>query len=157
MKSKQIISNFFQKYFKKYPEIDSFWFLIYNNGNEKFRLADEDVGINDLRWDELSDRSTYESSYKIQEAIEKLNESSVKNLDDIKNKLTLIWQNLQKQAYDNNPLNKVLEDIWSDKNREKLTKKVKKSLEKEILWKYVSWCKCTVKKDGNVDIKEFTT
>lgn len=157
MKSKQIIADFFKKYFLKYSEIDSFYFIIYNDGNGKFRLADEDIGVNDLRLDELSDRSMYDSSYKIQDAIQELEKSNVKNLDDIKNKLTLIWKELQQRAYDSNPLNKIIEEIWSDKNREELNKKIKKSLEEEIPWKYVNWCKCTVKKDGNINIEEFTT
>ena len=62
---------------------------------------------------------------------------------------------LQKDADDSNPLNKIMDDVWSDENREKLTKKVVKHLAKEIPWKYVDWCQCNVNRDGSVKIEEF--
>jgi uncharacterized membrane-anchored protein YjiN (DUF445 family) len=152
-KSEKIISEFFKPYFEKYPQMDSIWFLIYDL-EDGIYLADEDYGINELRWDELSDEKMYDSSYKIQDAIENLKESKCDVANVIEDLQKLILK-LQKDADDSNPLNKIMDDVWSDENREKLTKKVAKHLAKEIPWKYVKWCQCDVNRDGSVKIEEF--
>ena len=152
-KSEKIISEFFKPYFEKYPQMDSIFFLIYDLENGIY-LADEDCGINELRWDELSDQKMYDSSYKIQDAIKYLKESKCDVVNVIEELQKLILK-LQKDADDSNPLNKIMDDVWSDENREKLTKKVVKHLAKEIPWKYVDWCQCNVNRDGSVKIEEF--
>ena len=152
-KSEKIISEFFKPYFEKYPQMNSIWFLIYDLENGIY-LADEDSGINELRRDELSDEKMYDSSYKIQDAIENLEESKCDVANVIEDLQKLILK-LQKDADDSNPLNKIMDDVWSDENREKLTKKVVKHLAKEIPWKYVDWCQCNVNRDGSVKIEEF--
>ena len=152
-KSEKIISEFFKPYFEKHPQMNSIWFLIYDLENGIY-LADEDCGINELRWDELSDQKMYDSSYKIQDAIENLEESKCDVANVIEELQKLILK-LQKDADDSNPLNKIMDDVWSDENREKLTKKVVKHLAKEIPWKYVDWCQCNVNRDGSVKIEEF--
>ena len=151
-KSEKIISEFFKPYFEKYPQMDSIFFLIYDLENGIY-LANEDCGINELRWDELSDQKMYDSSYKIQDAIENLEESKCDVANVIEDLQKLILK-LQKDADDSNPLNKIMDDVWSDENREKLTKKVVKHLAKEIPWKYVDWCQCNVNRDGSVKIEE---
>jgi uncharacterized membrane-anchored protein YjiN (DUF445 family) len=133
--------------------MNSIWFLIYDLENGIY-LADEDSGINELRRDELSDEKMYDSSYKIQDAIENLEESKCDVANVIEDLQKLILK-LQKDADDSNPLNKIMDDVWSDENREKLTKKVVKHLAKEIPWKYVDWCQCNVNRDGSVKIEEF--
>ena len=152
-KSEKIISEFFKPYFEKYPQMDSIFFLIYDLENGIY-LANEDCGINELRWDELSDQKMYDSSYKIQDAIKYLKESKCDVANVIEDLQKLILK-LQKDADDSNPLNKIMDDVWSDENREKLTKKVVKHLAKEIPWKYVDWCQCNVNRDGSVKIEEF--
>ena len=152
-KSEKIISEFFKPYFEKYPQMNSIWFLIHDLENGIY-LADEDSGINELRRDELSDEKMYDSSYKIQDAIENLEESKCDVANVIEELQKLILK-LQKDADDSNPLNKIMDDVWSDENREKLTKKVVKHLAKEIPWKYVDWCQCNVNRDGSVKIEEF--
>ena len=152
-KSEKIISEFFKPYFEKHPQMNSIWFLIYDLENGIY-LADEDCGINELRWDELSDEKMYDSSYKIQDAIKYLKESKCDVANVIEDLQKLILK-LQKDADDSNPLNKIMDDVWSDENREKLTKKVVKHLAKEIPWKYVDWCQCNVNRDGSVKIEEF--
>ena len=152
-KSEKIISEFFKPYFEKHPQMNSIWFLIYDLENGIY-LADEDSGINELRRDELSDEKMYDSSYKIQDAIENLEESKCDVANVIEDLQKLILK-LQKDADDSNPLNKIMDDVWSDENREKLTKKVVKHLAKEIPWKYVDWCQCNVNRDGSVKIEEF--
>ena len=152
-KSEKIISEFFKPYFEKYPQMNSIWFLIHDLENG-IHLADEDSGINELRRDELSDEKMYDSSYKIQDAIENLEESKCDVANVIEELQKLILK-LQKDADDSNPLNKIMDDVWSDENREKLTKKVVKHLAKEIPWKYVDWCQCNVNRDGSVKIEEF--
>lgn len=152
-KSEKIISEFFEPYFEKHPQMNSIWFLIYDLENGIY-LADEDCGINELRWDELSDEKMYDSSYKIQDAIKYLKESKCDVANVIEDLQKLILK-LQKDADDSNPLNKIMDDVWSDENREKLTKKVVKHLAKEIPWKYVDWCQCNVNRDGSVKIEEF--
>ena len=152
-KSEKIISEFFKPYFEKHPQMNSIWFLIYDLENGIY-LADEDSGINELRWDELSDEKMYDSSYKIQDAIKYLKESKCDVANVIEDLQKLILK-LQKDADDSNPLNKIMDDVWSDENREKLTKKVVKHLAKEIPWKYVDWCQCNVNRDGSVKIEEF--
>ena len=152
-KSEKIISEFFKPYFEKHPQMNSIWFLIYDLENGIY-LADEDCGINELRWDELSDEKMYDSSYKIQDAIENLEESKCDVANVIEELQKLILK-LQKDADDSNPLNKIMDDVWIDENREKLTKKVVKHLAKEIPWKYVDWCQCNVNRDGSVKIEEF--
>ena len=152
-KSEKIISEFFKPYFEKHPQMNSIWFLIYDLENGIY-LADEDSGINELRRDELSDEKMYDSSYKIQDAIENLEESKCDVANVIEELQKLILK-LQKDADDSNPLNKIMDDVWSDENREKLTKKVVKHLAKEIPWKYVDWCQCNVNRDGSVKIEEF--
>ena len=152
-KSEKIISEFFKPYFEKHPQMNSIWFLIYDLENGIY-LADEDCGINELRWDELSDEKMYDSSYKIQDAIENLEESKCDVANVIEDLQKLILK-LQKDADDSNPLNKIMDDVWIDENREKLTKKVVKHLAKEIPWKYVDWCQCNVNRDGSVKIEEF--
>ena len=152
-KSEKIISEFFEPYFKKHPQMNSIWFLIHDLENGIY-LADEDSGINELRRDELSDEKMYDSSYKIQDAIENLEESKCDVANVIEELQKLILK-LQKDADDSNPLNKIMDDVWSDENREKLTKKVVKHLAKEIPWKYVDWCQCNVNRDGSVKIEEF--
>lgn len=152
-KSQKIISAFFKPYFDKHPKLESIWFLIYDL-DDGIYLADEDNGINGFRWDELSDEKLYESSYKIQDAIKLLKESEV----DVKNVISDLQKlvvKLQKDADDSNPLNKIMEDVWNEKTRKELTKKVKKHLEKEIPWKYVNWCQCNVNRDGSVEIEEY--
>jgi len=151
-KSEKIISEFFKPYFEKYPQMDSIFFLIYDLENGIY-LANEDCGINELRWDELSDQKMYDSSYKIQDAIKYLKESKCDVVNVIEELQKLILK-LQKDADDSNPLNKIMDDVWSDENREKLTKKVVKHLAKEIPWKYVDWCQCNVNRDGSVKIEE---
>ena len=151
-KSEKIISEFFKPYFEKYPQMNSIWFLIHDLENGIY-LADEDSGINELRRDELSDEKMYDSSYKIQDAIENLEESKCDVANVIEDLQKLILK-LQKDADDSNPLNKIMDDVWSDENREKLTKKVVKHLAKEIPWKYVDWCQCNVNRDGSVKIEE---
>ena len=151
-KSEKIISEFFKPYFEKYPQMNSIWFLIHDLENGIY-LADEDCGINELRWDELSDQKMYDSSYKIQDAIKYLKESKCDVVNVIEELQKLILK-LQKDADDSNPLNKIMDDVWSDENREKLTKKVVKHLAKEIPWKYVDWCQCNVNRDGSVKIEE---
>ena len=133
--------------------MDSIFFLIYDLENGIY-LANEDCGINELRWDELSDQKMYDSSYKIQDAIKYLKESKCDVVNVIEELQKLILK-LQKDADDSNPLNKIMDDVWSDENREKLTKKVVKHLAKEIPWKYVDWCQCNVNRDGSVKIEEF--
>ena len=133
--------------------MNSIWFLIYDLENGIY-LADEDCGINELRWDELSDQKMYDSSYKIQDAIKYLKESKCDVVNVIEELQKLILK-LQKDADDSNPLNKIMDDVWNDENREKLTKKVVKHLAKEIPWKYVDWCQCNVNRDGSVKIEEF--
>ena len=152
-KSEKIISEFFKPYFEKYPQMNSIWFLIHDLENGIY-LADEDSGINELRRDELSDEKMYDSSYKIQDAIKYLKESKCDVVNVIEELQKLILK-LQKDADDSNPLNKIMDDVWSDENREKLTKKVVKHLAKEIPWKYVDWCQCNVNRDGSVKIEEF--
>ena len=152
-KSEKIISEFFKPYFEKYPQMNSIWFLIHDLENGIY-LADEDSGINELIRDELSDEKMYDSSYKIQDAIENLEESKCDVANVIEELQKLILK-LQKDADDSNPLNKIMDDVWSDENREKLTKKVVKHLAKEIPWKYVDWCQCNVNRDGSVKIEEF--
>ena len=152
-KSEKIISEFFKPYFEKYPQMNSIWFLIHDLENGIY-LADEDSGINELRRDELSDEKMYDSSYKIQDAIENLEESKCDVANVIEDLQKLILK-LQKDADDSNPLNKIMDDVWSDENREKLAKKVVKHLAKEIPWKYVDWCQCNVNRDGSVKIEEF--
>ena len=152
-KSEKIISEFFKPYFEKYPQMNSIWFLIHDLENGIY-LADEDSGINELRRDELSDEKMYDSSYKIQDAIKYLKESKCDVANVIEELQKLILK-LQKDADDSNPLNKIMDDVWSDENREKLTKKVVKHLAKEIPWKYVDWCQCNVNRDGSVKIEEF--
>ena len=152
-KSEKIISEFFEPYFEKHPQMNSIWFLIHDLENGIY-LADEDSGINELRRDELSDEKMYDSSYKIQDAIENLEESKCDVANVIEDLQKLILK-LQKDADDSNPLNKIMDDVWSDENREKLTKKVVKHLAKEIPWKYVDWCQCNVNRDGSVKIEEF--
>ena len=152
-KSEKIISEFFKPYFEKHPQMNSIWFLIYDLENGIY-LADEDCGINELRRDELSDQKMYDSSYKIQDAIKYLKESKCDVANVIEELQKLILK-LQKDADDSNPLNKIMDDVWSDENREKLTKKVVKHLAKEIPWKYVDWCQCNVNRDGSVKIEEF--
>ncbi len=152
-KSEKIISEFFKSYFEKYPQMDSIWFLIYDL-EDGIYLTDEDYGINELRWDELSDQKMYDSSYKIQDAIKYLKESKCDVANVIEDLQKLILK-LQKDADDSNPLNKIMDDVWNDENREKLTKKVVKHLAKEIPWKYVDWCQCNVNRDGSVKIEEF--
>ena len=152
-KSEKIISEFFKPYFEKYPQMNSIWFLIHDLENGIY-LADEDSGINELRRDELRDEKMYDSSYKIQDAIENLEESKCDVANVIEDLQKLILK-LQKDADDSNPLNKIMDDVWSDENREKLTKKVVKHLAKEIPWKYVDWCQCNVNRDGSVKIEEF--
>ena len=152
-KSEKIISEFFKPYFEKYPQMNSIWFLIHDLENGIY-LADEDSGINELRRDELSDEKMYDSSYKIQDAIENLEESKCDVANVIEDLQKLILK-LQKDADDSNPLNKIMDDVWNDENREKLTKKVVKHLAKEIPWKYVDWCQCNVNRDGSVKIEEF--
>lgn len=152
-KSEKIISEFFKPHFKKYPELDSFWFLIHDINGDIY-LADEDCGINGIRRDELSDEKMYDSSYKIQDAIRLLRESEQK-LDDTITELEKLVVKLQKDADDSNPLNKLIDDIWNDEIRAVLTKKVTKHLEKQIPWKYVNYCHCLVNKDGSVEIEEF--
>ena len=133
--------------------MNSIWFLIHDLENGIY-LADEDCGINELRWDELSDQKMYDSSYKIQDAIKYLKESKCDVANVIEELQKLILK-LQKDADDSNPLNKIMDDVWNDENREKLTKKVVKHLAKEIPWKYVDWCQCNVNRDGSVKIEEF--
>jgi uncharacterized membrane-anchored protein YjiN (DUF445 family) len=152
-KSEKIISEFFKSYFEKYPQMDSIWFLIYDL-EDGIYLTDEDYGINELRWDELSDEKMYDSSYKIQDAIENLKESKCDVANVIEDLQKLILK-LQKDADDSNPLNKIMDNVWNDENREKLTKKVVKHLAKEIPWKYVDWCQINVNRDGSVKIEEF--
>ena len=152
-KSEKIISEFFKPYFEKYPQMNSIWFLIHDLENGIY-LADEDSGINELRRDELSDEKMYDSSYKIQDAIKYLKESKCDVANVIEDLQKLILK-LQKDADDSNPLNKIMDDVWIDENREKLTKKVVKHLAKEIPWKYVDWCQCNVNRDGSVKIEEF--
>ena len=152
-KSEKIISEFFKPYFEKYPQMDSIFFPIYDLENGIY-LANEDCGINELRWDELSDQKMYDSSYKIQDAIKYLKESKCDVANVIEDLQKLILK-LQKDADDSNPLNKIMDDVWNDENREKLTKKVVKHLAKEIPWKYVDWCQCNVNRDGSVKIEEF--
>ena len=152
-KSEKIISEFFKPYFEKYPQMDSIFFLIYDLENGIY-LANEDCGINELRWDELSDQKMCDSSDKIQDAIENLKESKCDVANVIEDLQKLILK-LRKDANDSNPLNKIMDDVWSDENREKLTKKVVKHLAKEIPWKYVDWCQCNVNRDGSVKIEEF--
>lgn len=151
-KAEKIISEFFKSYFKKYPSFESLFFLIYNFDSGIY-LADEDCRINGQRWDELSDDELYESSYKIEKAIESLRESKV-DTGKIISELENIVVKLRKESDDSNPLNKIFEDVWSKGNQRALTKKVKKLLEKEIPWKYVSYCECTVKRDGTVEIED---
>ena len=151
-KSEKIISEFFEPYFEKHPQMNSIWFLIHDLENRIY-LANEDCGINELRWDELSDQKMYDSSDKIQDAIENLEESKCDVANVIEDLQKLILK-LQKDADDSNPLNKIMDDVWSDENREKLTKKVVKHLAKEIPWKYVDWCQCNVNRDGSVQIEE---
>ena len=154
MKSEKIIREFFKPYFEKYPEMEDIWFLIYDF-DDGIYLAEEDSGINGKRWDELSDDKLYETSYQIQKAVDILKESKIPiPMPNIINELEKIWNKLQKDADDSNPLNKVLDDVWSDENRKALTKKVKKYLEKEIAWKYVDYCQCTVTRTGTVKIDE---
>ncbi len=133
--------------------MNSIWFLIHDLENGIY-LANEDCGINELRWDELSDQKMYDSSYKIQDAIKYLKESKCDVANVIEDLQKLILK-LQKDADDSNPLNKIMDDVWNDENREKLTKKVVKHLAKEIPWKYVDWCQCNVNRDGSVKIEEF--
>lgn len=152
-KSEKIISEFFKPYFEKHPQMDSIFFLIYEL-EDGIYLADEDCGINELRWDELSDQKMYDSSYKIQDAIKNLEKSKCDVANVIEDLQKLILK-LQKDADDSNPLNKIMDDVWSDENREKLTKKVAKHLAKEIPWKYVDWCQCNANRDGSVKIEEF--
>ena len=152
-KSEKIISEFFKPYFEKYPQMDSIFFLIYDL-EDGIYLADEDGGINELRWDELSDQKMYAASFKIKDAIKNLKESKVDVANVIEDLQKLILK-LQKDADDSNPLNKALDDIWSTQNKEKLTKKVAKHLAKEIPWKYVDWCQCDVNRDGSVKIEEY--
>jgi uncharacterized membrane-anchored protein YjiN (DUF445 family) len=151
-KSEKIISEFFKPYFEKHSELNSIWFLIYDL-EDGIYLADEDCGINGLRWDELSDEKMNDSSYKIQDAIEILKESKV-DVSTIIEDLNKLVIKLQKDADDSNPLNKIMEDVWNNDVREKLSKKVIKHLSKEIPWKYVDWCQCNVNRDGGVEIEE---
>ena len=62
---------------------------------------------------------------------------------------------LQKEAKESDPLRKVMNDVWNDRNSEKLTKKVEKHLAIEIPWRYVECCHCDVNRDGSVKIEEF--
>lgn len=153
--SEKIIAKFFKPYFDKYPELNSLFFLIYHDsdGNNIY-FAEEDCGVNDLRWDELSDDNLYKSSYKIQDAIKLLEKSNV-DVKTIISDLQKLVTKLQFDADASNPLNKILEETWNDKTRKALTKKVAKHLSKEIPWKYVDWCQCTVSRDGSVEIEEY--
>lgn len=152
-KSKKIISEFFKPYFKKYPQMEDIWFLIYYF-DDSIHLADEDCGINGVRWDELSDEKMCASSCKIQNAIESLKESKV-DVANIIEDLDKLVLKLQKEADDSNPLNEVINNVWNEDSREKLTKKVAKHLAKEIPWRYVRYCRCDVNEDGSVEIEEF--
>jgi hypothetical protein len=130
-KSEKIILEFFKPYFIKYAEIDSIWFLIYNF-NDKIILADEDYGINGFRWDELSNKILLDSSCKIKDAIDCLKQSKV-NISNIVNKLEKVFAKTQKDAYDSNPLNKILDDVWNDKNRFSLNKKAFKMYRRDSI------------------------
>lgn len=145
-KSEKIISEFFKPYFKKHPQLDSIWFLIYDLDDGIY-----DCGVNGLRRDELSDQKMYDSSYKIQDAIELLEDSTV-DVTHVIAELKTIVSKLQSDADDCNPLNKIMDDVWNDDVRNKLSKKVVNHLSKEIPWKYVDWCHCNVNRDGSVDM-----
>ena len=151
-KSEKIISEFFKPHFEKYPELESLWFLIYDF-DDGIYLADEDCGINGHRHDDLSDDTLEESSYKIQNAIKILEESKV-DVGNIIVELNGIVNKLQTDAWNSNPLNEILENVWGENTRAELTKKVAKSLSKEIPWKYVDWCQCDVTRTS-VSIEEF--
>lgn len=153
MKTQQIISNFFKPYFEKYPEMNSLWFLIYNF-EDGIYLDDADCGINGSRRDDLDDPKLMDASFKIQDAISILNKTQMVD-SQIINELESLWRKLQEKAADSNPLNKIIDDVWGDENREKLTQKIAKRLSKEIPWKYVDWCQCDVKRDGTVNIEEY--
>lgn len=152
MKSKTIISKFFKPYFDKHPELNSLWFLIHDFDDGLY-LAEEDAGVNGRRWDELRDEKMDNASDKIHNAINLIKESGVEATIII-NELEKIVNKLHEDSYNSNPLNKIMDDVWNDKNRSELTKKVTKHLEKEIPWRYVDWCECTVHRDGTVEIDE---
>jgi len=151
--SEKIISEFFKPYFEKYPLMESIWFSIYDLNNEIY-LADEDCGINEFRRDELSDDKIDESSYKIRDAIQLLKESKV-DVTNIITDLEKLGDKLQTDSRNSNPLNDIIDDVWCEKNKNELTKKVKKHLKKEIPWKYVNWCHCEVDRNGSVEIEEY--
>ena len=151
--SERIISEFFKPYFEKYTLMESIWFSIYDMGDE-ICLADDDCGINEFRGEELSDDKMDQSSYKIQCAIQQLIESKV-DLTNIITDLEKVVDKLQKDSRNSNPLNNIFDDVWCEKNINKLTKKVEKHLKKEIPWKYIDWCICKVNRDGSVEIEEY--
>jgi len=150
-KSEKIISEFFKPYFKKYPELNSIWFIIHNMDGD-IHLEDEDCGINGFSMDELSNEKMYDASYKIQDAIRLLRDSRQK-LDNTITELEKLVGKLQKDAGDSNPLNKLKDDVWNGEIRRVLTKKVDKHLKKEISWKHVNYCHCLVGKDGIAEIE----
>ena len=152
-KSEKIISEFFKPYFKKHPQMYSIWFSIYNVDNDVY-LSEEDCGINGFHCDELCDEKMYDSSCKIQDVISSLMESKVDVANVIEDLQKLVLK-LQKEAKESNPLRKVMDDVWNDRNSEKLNKKVVKHLAIEIPWRYVECCHCDVNRDGSVKIHEF--
>jgi hypothetical protein len=148
------IINFFKPYFKRYPPLDSFWFIMHDlDINPKIYLSDEEYAINEIHRTDLSDEILLDASNKINEVIDILNESNTKiNISNLLTNLKLISKQLQKSAEDKNPLNNILKNIWNDETRKSLTQKLKIHAKEEIDWKHIAWVKFTVRRNGTIRV-----
>lgn len=150
---KEVVKNkiikHFDKYFKKYSILDSIGFFV--TSYEDFYIATEDGYLNKISWQDFSDFSPI---HKLNDVINRLNEVESNSIKLIIQKLEKITIKLQKEIYNQNPLNSIYDDIFNEINFKKLLNKIKSNIEKDYNWNYIDCIFITISKNGHIDVQE---
>jgi hypothetical protein len=147
-KLKQILQEYFKPYFEKYSNLMSFEFNIYNFDGEIF-FAGEDFGCNNKRWDDYLDDSGSDCVDALQKALDKLPDE----FSEYRPVITSIILNLSKNESDN-PMSKMLDDVWDEKKRVALCKKCSPYIKRNFAWTYIDYVWVKVDKNNGVTFWE---
>jgi hypothetical protein len=143
-KLKQILQEYFDPYFEKYSDLISFEFNIYNFDGEIY-FAEEDFGCNDKRWDDYLDTTGSDCVNALHDALNKLPEC----YSAYRPTIISIINNLSKNESDN-PMSRMLEDVWDENRRIKLCKKCSSYIKRNFAWKYIDYVSVKVDKNKGV-------
>ncbi len=153
-KTQKTISKKMKPFYEKHKTLKSFSFLVYRSSEDKICVNEEDIFLNDFRWDEIGNLDVWKLCIELRECKDRFSKmKNIKNFNFYETRFDEMIKAAIKDYRTSEPL-LLASSEWKESFHLEISKSIEKHAKTEYPWKYIEYLLVKTDRDGSVEIEE---